>query len=310
MTPPLVTSLLNRLRMRQVALLLAIETTGTLGAAAREIGMTQPAATKMLHELESMLALKLFDRIGRSLKLNAAGHLAVQSFRGMTGTLALLQRELHELALGNAGRLSVGSIMAASPTYLTRALAKLKDHCPLLSVDIEVGTSQRLMEQLDDGKLDVVIGRVPGSPMGYQFEPLSEESLAVVCAPAHPLAGLREPAFSHLTAYPWVLQPPGNPMRDVVVQEFEEHHAPLPGGVLETSSTMITVHLVARSHMIAALPQSVAKGFQKHRMLSVVRYPMRSRLAAYGSIVRADRPRSPQAAHFLRLLHEGGPAPW
>ena len=99
-------------------------------------------------------------------------------------------------------------------------------------------------------------------------------------------------------------------MRQVVVQEFEEHHAPLTGGVLETSSTMITVHLVARSHMIAALPQSVAKGFQKHRMLSVVRYPMRSRLAAYGSILRADRPRSAQAAHFLRLLHEGGPAPW
>ena len=310
MTSHAVNQLLNRLRMRQVALLLAIEASGTLGAAARTIGMTQPAATKMLHELEVTLGQDLFDRAGRVLKLNAAGQLATQSFRGMTGTLEQLQRDLRELSLGSAGRLSVGSIMAASPTYLTRALAKLKDQYPLLSVNIEVGTSQGLMEQLDEGTLDTVIGRVPGAAGEYLFEPLSEEAISVVCAPDHPLARLRAPAFNRLTDYPWVLQPAGNPMHDVIMQEFMEHHTPLPSGPLETSSTMITVHLVARSRMIAALPQSVAKGFHKHRMLGLVRYPVRNRLASYGSIVRADRPSSPQAEHFLRLLHEGGPVTW
>ena len=71
MTSHAVNQLLNRLRMRQVALLLAIEASGTLGAAARAIGMTQPAATKMLHELEATLGQNLFDRVGRVLKLNA-----------------------------------------------------------------------------------------------------------------------------------------------------------------------------------------------------------------------------------------------
>jgi DNA-binding transcriptional LysR family regulator len=310
MTSHAASQLLNRLRMRQVALLLAIDSNGTLGAAARAIGMTQPAATKMLHELETTLGQTLFDRIGRVLKLNAAGHLATRRFRGMTGTLEQLQRDLQELHLGSAGRLSVGSIMAASPTYLTRALAKLKDQYPRLSVNIEVGTSQGLMEQLDEGKLDTVIGRVPGASGDYRFTPLSEEAVAVVCAPEHPLVRLRAPDFHRLTAYPWVLQPAGNPMHDVIVQEFMEHHTPLPSGLLETSSTMITVHLVARSHMVAALPQSVAKGFHRHHMLGIVRYTMRNRLASYGSIVRADRPRSAQAQHFLRLLHEGDTASW
>lgn len=290
--------------------MLAIEEIGTLGGAAREIGMTQPAATKMLHELEETLGQKLFDRLGRVLRLNAAGRLVMLSFRGMTGTLEQLQRELHELRLGSAGRLAVGSIMAASPTYLTRALAKLKEQYPLLSVGIEVGTSDRLMEQLDEGELDVVIGRVPGASGGYKFRPLSEEVISVVCAPNHPLARVRSPAFDRLRTYPWVLQPEGSPMRDVIVQEFLEHHTPLPTGLLETSSTLITVHLVARTQTIAALPQSVAKGFQAHRMLGLVKYPMRNRLASYGSIVRADRPMSPQAEHFLRLIHEDGPVSW
>lgn len=310
MPSPPIKQLLNRLRMRQVALLLAIEENGTLGAAAREIGMTQPAATKMLNELEETLGQKLFDRVGRVLRLNAAGQRAMLSFRGMRGTLEQLQRELHELRLGSAGRLFIGSIMAASPTFLTRALAKLKQQYPLLSVAIEVGTSDKLMGQLDEGELDVVIGRVPGEAGGYQFRPLSEEPISVVCAPEHPLTKVRAPVFSRLREYPWVLQPEGSPMRDVIVQEFLEHHVQLPTGLLETSSTLITIHLVTHTQMIAALPKSVAMGFQRHRMLGLVKYSVRNRLAAYGSVVRADRPMSAQTEHFLRLLHEEGTGSW
>ena len=71
--PSTTPQLLNRLRMRQVALLLAIDEHGTLRAAALELGMSQPAATKMLHELESALGQTLFDRVGRGLRLNPAG---------------------------------------------------------------------------------------------------------------------------------------------------------------------------------------------------------------------------------------------
>jgi molybdate transport repressor ModE-like protein len=85
--------LMNRLRMKQVALMLEIETTGTLSLAARQIGMTQPAATKMLAELESALGKKLFDRIGRDLQMNAVGKHVLQSFRGLHGTLEQLQRD-------------------------------------------------------------------------------------------------------------------------------------------------------------------------------------------------------------------------
>lgn len=305
-----VAQLLNRLRMRQVALLLAIEEAGTLGGAARAIGMTQPAATKMLAELESTLGHRLFERTGRVLQINDAGRRALLGFKGLRGTLEQLQRELHELALGHAGRLSIGSIMAASPTYLTLALAKLKKQRPLLSVRVEVGTSDRLMELLDEGTLDIVIGEVPAAAEGYEFRPLSEEPVALVCAIDHPLARARNLSFERLRQYPWVLQPEGAPMREVIVQEFLGHHAPPPAGSLETSSTLITVHLVTRTQVIAALPRSVAKGFQKHRMLGILPYTVRQRLASFGSVVRSDRPLSSQADHFLRLLHEGGSDAW
>lgn len=305
-----VAQLLNRLRLRQVVLMLGVEEHGTLGAAAKAIGISQPGATKMLHEMEEALGQEIFDRVGRTLRMNAAGRRVLLSFRGLLGTMEQLQRDLQELQLGRAGQLALGSIMAASPTYLTLALAKLKAEYPMLSVRIEVGTSDHLMGQLDEGSLDIVIGRVPGSTGAYRFAPLSEEAISVVCAPNHPLARIRQPQFDRLTQYPWVLQPQGNPMRDVVMQEFTEHHSPLPAGLLETSSTLITVHLVNRTKMIAVLPQSVAKGFQKHKMLGLVNYTMGHHLASYGSIVRVDRPLSAQAKNFMRLLHEEGSDAW
>lgn len=302
--------LMNRLRMRQLALLLAIDEHRTLGAAASSLGMTQPAATKMLHELEQSLGQQLFERVGRTIQMNAAGRCALLSFRGMRGTLEQLHRELHELKLGGSGRVSVGSIMAASPTYLTGAIEKLMRDLPLLSINIAVGTSDELMGRLDEGELDAVIGRVPPGGGAYIFRPLAEEDIAVVCAPGHPLAKVRNPSFEQISQFPWVFQQEGSPMREVVAQEFREHHAALPRGLLETSSTLITVHLISRTQMISALPQSVAKGFSKKGMLGIVKYRMRNRLASYGSVTRSDRPMSEQAAHFLQLVHKTPRADW
>ena len=109
--------LLNRLRMRQVALILAVGEHGTLRKASAELGMTQPADTKMIHELESALGQRLFERIGRGQKLTPAGSSVMRYFSGVRGSLESMNRKLAELKLGSAGRVSVGSIMAPLPPF-------------------------------------------------------------------------------------------------------------------------------------------------------------------------------------------------
>lgn len=326
--------LLNRLRMRQVALLLAIDERRTLRAAAAELGMTQPAATKMLRELENALGQTLFDRVGRGLRLNPAGQAVMNTFRGLQGSMLALGRELHELRLGSAGKLCVGSIMAAAPEHLSEALIGLKKRYPLLSVDISVGTSDRLIEQLRDGSLDVVIGRVPDptSPVNQDclFRPIGEEALSVVVACEHPLLTIKKPhkltqtgqghtaekakkaatpprlAFEALLTYPWILQPHGSPMREVIEQEFRSHHAALPLGLIETASILTTTHLIARSEMIAVIPQSIASRYEKHGLLRILPYPITQSLTAWGSLVLRHRPVNAMGQAFLALLHDEG----
>lgn len=296
--------LLNRLRMRQVALMLAIAEHRTLRAAAGALGLSQPAATKMLHELEAALGQPLFDRVGRGLRLNAAGERVTGYFRSIRGSMGALNRELSEMRLGSAGKLSVGSIMAASPGRLTDALLGLKAVFPLLALEIAVDTSDRLLAQLREGVLEVVVGRRSGdSGRDCTFQPIDGEGLAVVVRNGHPLAGKARVGFAALLDFPWVLQPAGSPMRDLIAQEFKDHGAALPQGLIETGSILTTINLVRRSELIGVIPEAVAQRDAEHGLLHVLPYRFQHTLEAYGSLVRADRPLSPPAQAFLRLLH-------
>ena len=296
--------LLNRLRMRQVALLLAVDERRTLRAASTHLGLTQPAATKMLQELESALGQPLFERIGRGLRLNAAGARVVGYFRGIQGSMESLNRELHEMKAGSAGKFALGSIMAASPGRLTDALTDLKAVHPLLAIEIAVDTSDRLLAQLNEGVLEIVIGRMTGPHTAHcSLQIIEDEALAVVAGNAHPLARKRRVPFAALLDYPWILQPAPSPMRELMEREFESHHAPLPRGLIETGSILTTINLIRKSQMISVIPATVAQRDADHGLLSILNYPVRQKLSTYGSIVRTDRPLSPAAREFLHLLH-------
>jgi len=301
--------LLNRLRMRQVALLLAIDELRTLRAAAAHLGMTQPAGTKMLQELEDTLGLVLFERLGNGLQINPAGRRVAEYFRHLRGSMEALNRELHELRQGSRGRLAVGSIMAASPGRLTQALLEMKRRWPLLSMEIAVDTSDLLLAQLEQGVLEVVIGRAPlpaaapAQRVPLSFCAIRDEALAVIAACTHPLAGRAGVLLADLLDYGWILQPAGSPMRALIGQELADQRLALPRNLMETGSMLTTMSLVRHSQYVAVLPLVVARDYAAHGMIAIVDCPLQRTLAAYGSLVRADRPLSGVAREFLALVH-------
>ncbi|WP_431096764.1 LysR family transcriptional regulator [Polaromonas aquatica] len=303
-TASLIPQLLNRLRMRQVALILAVGEHGTLRKASAELGMTQPAATKMIQELESALGQRLFERVGRGQKLTPAGTSVLRYFRGMRGSVESMTRELAELQLGSSGRVSVGSIMAPSPNLLTHAIITLKKTYPLLSVDVMLDTSDRLFELLREGVLDVAIGRIRDEHRAdYTFTPLENEALAVVAGVHHPLGQKKVVKFASLLDYPWILQPKGSPMREVLEQEFRMLQAPTPKGLIETASILTTTNLIAETDMVGVMPQSIADNYARHGLLKVLPCLIQHKMEAFGSIIRKDRPLSDAARFFLAALH-------
>lgn len=295
--------LLNRLRMRQVALLLAIGRLRTLRAAAAELGMTQPAATKMLHELEHTLATPLFNRVGRGLELTEAGSLVLGYFQGLQGHFDALNRELTELSSGNAGKLCIGSIMAASPAVLSKALIRLKALYPRLTIEITVDTSDRLVDGLRRGDLDVVFGRAPAEKQDeFLFQPLATEALSLVVSPTHPLSKQVRVLWGDLMKFQWILQPRGSPMRELLEQEFRSHGSRPPLGMIETSSILTTTNLLAHSEMIAVIPSEVAERYEHHGMLVCLKHHLRQQLGTYGVVTSKVRPLMPALDQLIAFV--------
>ncbi len=301
---PFTTQLFNRVRMRQFALLLATQELGTLRAAAFQLGMTQPAATKMLHELEDSFGYTLFDRVGRGLKLNEAGHCVLAYLQSLRGNMSAMGRELDALHANSAGKLCIGSIMAASSELITDSILHLKSIMPQLPVSVTLDTSDHLMNMLEEGKLDLVIGRLAHlSAKEYDFRAVEDEPLSVVVKQKHPLVRLKKVVFAHLLHYPWILQPAGSPMRTVIDAEFEINRATVPAGLVETGSILTTTNLIAKTQSIAVIPQAIALRYAEHGLLDVLPYEMHHKLAAYGSIVKRSRPLSEGASRLLAWLH-------
>lgn len=289
--------------MRQLVLLLTIAEQGTLRGAAAELGMTQPAATKMLHELETAMGHPLFVRMGRRLKMTEVGKCVTSYFRGVRGTLEAMAAEVREIQRGGPLLLRVGSIMAASPEHLTNAILKIKEEYPRLSIIIEVGTSNKLMEYLNDGLIDLAIGRLPiDDHSNCIFQPMAAEELSIVVGPHHPLAEFSNISFHSLLGYPWVLQPKGSPMRDVVEQEFSANHSALPSPLIETPSVLTTTNLIKKSNLVAVISKTIAEQYESAGILRIIPYRMKHELALFGTIIKRDRPVSISAARFIDLL--------
>ena len=107
------------LTLRQLEIFCAVAQAGSTVAAADAVALSQSATSAALQQLEQAMGAQLFERVGRGLQLNAAGERVTGYFRHLRGGMEALNRELQELREGSAGRLAVGSIMAASPGRLS-----------------------------------------------------------------------------------------------------------------------------------------------------------------------------------------------
>jgi DNA-binding transcriptional LysR family regulator len=200
--------------------------------------------------------------------------------------------------------------MVALPEYLSDALLKIKQIYPLLSVDVTVDSSDRLLEQLRDGSLDIVIAHLPrpSDPFYQEFisRPIGEVEVSILASPRHPLveqARQGRVSFAAIMDYPWILHSKGSPSREIIDQECINCGLDMPASFVETSSLIFTVTLLMRENMLAIAASSIAAQYVKGGLLSTIPYDFTHKLSPWGSIVRQNRHSSPAKDMLLEMLH-------
>jgi DNA-binding transcriptional LysR family regulator len=299
--------LLARLRMKQLQLLIALDDHKSLHKASSAMSMTQSAASKALQELESMLEAPLFERSKNGMIANPLGHCVIRYARLMATDLTSLCQEVAEIRSGRGGRLAIGTIMGAIPERVVPALHALHAVQPDLSIEVAEDTSARMLLQLDEGRLDLVIGRaaVAADPSKYHYRPLGDEPLSVVVGYGHPPLPNKEVKLHDLAGHRWVMYPSHMPLHALLEREMDLSGLDMPDNPISTASTFVTVALLQSSPtLVSLLPSAIAGLFVRQKMLRLVPVRLKSPSQTFGIVTRKGGVLSPPAQQFIELMHE------
>jgi len=205
----------QQLRIRHLLLLQALSRESSLGQAAKALSITQPAATKLLSQLEDLLQLPLFERLPRRLQATEYGLIMIRHAQAALGEIGAARDALAQTLLGAQGRVAIGAVVGSLPQLTSPALARLLTEQPRLSISVTVETSGTLVPMLERGELDLVIGQLPANAQldDLDFEPLIQEPLEVIASASHPAQRKRSLSLEDLMNELWVLPPPASPLR-------------------------------------------------------------------------------------------------
>lgn len=308
---PSLSSISSRLRFRQLSLLIALEECGSLHKAADRLGLTQPGLTKALREIELTFGTELFVRTPKGVHPNELGLCILRYARLIDADLGHLREEIDGVLRGGGGRVAVGSITGALHSVLIGALSELRRLQPALSIDVRENISIELLNQLNEGRLDLAICRTTVSSQAEQFdyEPLLDEAVAVAVGPQHALANARRVSLAQLAKSRWILYPGNMPLRQLLEREFLEAGLPLPPYPIETASSLATMLLLKEDPQAVALMAAATMDFcEEHRIARRLPLQIRSRHEAYGIVTRRGARLSPAAGMLVQCLRAAAQA--
>jgi LysR family cyn operon transcriptional activator len=208
------------MEIRQLRYFLEIARSEHLTQSARALFVTQSTVSHSLRQLEDELGVRLFDRVGRGLRLSQAGAL----FRAYAGR-ALQEIDAGRMALTElsglqSGTLTVGAIATFLNALLPPAVAAFSGSYPRVRVVVRDLRAGAIEELLAGGELDVGIAFHPARRDDVESEPLFDERMLFVASRTHPLAKRRSVALKALAGVPLALQPRSYATRQLIDAAF------------------------------------------------------------------------------------------
>ena len=269
-------------------------------AAATELGLSQPAVTARIQQLEARLGLPLFHRTTRSVELTAEGERLLATARRLVGDFRGMLEEMRQDATLQRGRVTVAAPPSVTATVLPRAMAAFHRDFPGIEIILRDVPSDQAIELLGQGAADLAI--LSDLPPGCElvFEPLFEDEVLAVLPKRHALARRAPVPLAALGALPLLVPPRGPTLRAAIERVFAAAGIPFrPAHEALSPSTL--VGLVEAGCGVAFVPRLYVGRFDfTHcRLLPIAGRPLVRRM---GLVRRPTRSEAPASAGFRAFL--------
>lgn len=304
-------SLSRKLRFYQFMVFERALATGSLQRAANELALTQPAISKIIHELEQYFGGALFERSSRGVQPTELGALLGRRVKSMMADFQHMTDEVNAFKEGTSGHVVIGTSVSASAKLLPMALIALKSRVPDVLVTVREDQIERLFSGLASGEIDVAMGRLPPQPLSHAYslrhEVLFDEALCLVGGARHwrdriPAGTRIDPAA--LADLPWVLPVPESPSRLAVDNYIRRHGHPIPRDAIESASILANITLLMETSRVCLMSRSTVREFVDAGLLCVLDDEPAGSLGAVGFSVRADKELKPACRMFVECLRE------
>lgn len=203
--------------LQQLRYFLTVARMGSFVRAAEEENVAQPSLSQQIKKLETTLGVPLFDRLGRGVRLTRYGQALVGRAERILMAVGEAEKELASLRQPDRGRLTVGVIPTVLPYAMAKPLAAFRAEAPQVDLAIRESTTEKLLEELRTGALDLAVVALPVRQPEIVCSELFREPLLVAVAEDHPLASRQRLAVPQLLSERMLLLREGHCLRDDVL---------------------------------------------------------------------------------------------
>jgi DNA-binding transcriptional LysR family regulator len=290
------------MKLNQLRDVLAIAERGSLRAAARHLGLAQPALSRSIHELERELNAPLFERRARGMTLTPMGVAFVRRASVALKEVQRAREEVEQLQGGVGGTIVAGLSIAAHIALLPRALAPFRKRYPSVRLHIIEGLYPTLESGIKDGSVDFYIGPRPGRavPSDLTEEKLADNTRTILGRKGHPLDKAR--SLRDLTDAEWATTSITLEAEDELGELFAGYQLPKPRLALRSQSALTLIVSLANTDLLAMVPVQWTAFDVTARALAPILVKEKLSAPPLVMIRRGGLPLTPAAEYFVDLM--------
>jgi len=286
------------MKIHQLQAFVAVTDQLSIRGAARVLGISQPAVTKIVRELERALGAPLVERSVKGVQLTAYGHAFAPRARLLLADMRRARDEIAKIRDGATGRIAVAVSTSAALTVVPAAFKEFHARMPAVDVHFSEAVLPWMLMRLREGSLDFAVAHVSRQTLDPEFDgiELFPVQLAVGMRTGHPLRHCRSLADLHQAE--WVLPGEGELARESVVPIFSAIGLPPPARIIFGNSVTVALGLVGEMDLVGMFVEPLADAAFKR--YGVRRIELQETLPTLSMCVikRRDQQLTPAAQQF------------
>ena len=286
------------MELHQLRYFCAVAETGSFSRAAEQSHVSQPSLSQQIMKLEDELGARLFDRLGRSVRLTDLGKTFLPRARGVLRALEAARGDVVEHKDSLGGAVTVGVIPTVAPYLLPSYLTTFAKNFPQARLTVVEEITPVLLDRLRAGTIDVAVLALPIRGHEFAVSPLLTERLFAALPPKHPLARRRSLSLKDLRAESFLLLRDGHCFRDTAVAACDRARLQ-PQVIFESGQFSSLLSLVGAGMGVSIVPHMA---IEKSSRCRYVRIADDSATRTIGALVLRGRSLTRTQLGFLVLL--------